>query len=103
PGGAAPRPGALASLAGGVVDGEEIVAVDLDRRQAEATRPAGDVMAADRVGDPGALAVLVVLEHEDRRQLEHHGHVQRLEGGALVGAAIAGEADRDRAGAERLG
>src|SRR6266851_10233020 len=59
--GAAARAGALDRLAGGLVDGKEIVAVDLDRRQAKATGAAGDVLAADRVGDPGALAVLVVL------------------------------------------
>src|SRR6266702_1749190 len=50
--GTAARTGAFDRLAGGLVDGKEIVAVDLDRREAEAAGSAGDVMAADRVGDP---------------------------------------------------
>src|SRR5207245_2835342 len=66
--GSAAGTGALDRLARRLVHGEEIVAIDLDRRHAEAGGAAGDVMAADRVADAGALAVLVVLEHKDRRQ-----------------------------------
>src|SRR5439155_8151158 len=64
--GAAACAGALDGLARRLVDGEEIIAADLDRGQAEAGGAAGDVMAADRVIDAGALAVLVVLEYENR-------------------------------------
>ena len=100
---AATGAGALDRLARRLVHREEIVAVDLDRGQAETGRASGDVMAADGVVDPGAFAVLVVLEHEDRRQLQYHRHVHRLEGGALVRAAIAGERDRDGAASQCLG
>ena len=101
--GAAAGTGALDGFAGRFVHGKEFIARDLDGRQAEACGAAGDVMAADRVTDAGALAILVVLEHKDRRKLQHDGHVHRLEGGALVGCAIAREAHRDRAGVQRLG
>ena len=97
------RPRALDGLARGLLHGEEVRAVHLHRRHAEAGRPAGDVLGADRVVDAGALAVTVVLDHEDAWQLQHHGHVHGLEGGALVGAAVAGEADRHPVGAARLG
>ena len=49
------------------------------------------------------FAVMVVLEHEDHRQLQHHGHVQGLEGRPLVAGAVAAEGDRDRALAVELG
>src|SRR3984957_4939074 len=63
--------GALDSLTRGFMHLEEIVAVDLDRGQAEPGRAAGDVAAADRVAKAGALAVLVVLEDLKGRQLPH--------------------------------
>src|SRR5215468_615777 len=47
-----------------VVYGKEVVAIDLDGRQAEPGRSSGDVMAADGVADAGAFPVLVVLEHK---------------------------------------
>jgi hypothetical protein len=40
---------------------------------------------------------------KDHRQLQHHGHVQRLEGQALVRSAVAGEGDGHPVGPERLG
>src|SRR5437870_5165041 len=95
--GSATAAGTLDSLARRLVHREEIIAVDLAPRPAETGGPAGDVAAADGVTDPGAFAVLVVLEHEDRRQSQHHCHIHRLEGGALVRAAIAGERHCDGA------
>src|ERR1035438_790525 len=64
--------GALDGFARGLVDGEEIVAIDLGGRHAEARRAPGDVAAADRIGGRGIFAVAVVFEHEDRRQSHYH-------------------------------
>src|SRR5205823_553267 len=94
--------GTLDRLTRGFVHRKEIVATDLDRRQPETGRTAGDVTAADGVADPGAFAILVVLEHKDRRQFQHHRHVHRLEGGALVRAAVTGERDRNGAAPQGL-
>src|SRR5271165_2600701 len=101
--GSAAGTGALDRLTRGFVHRKEIVATDLDSRQAEPGRTSGDVTAADGIAYSGAFAVLVVLEHKDRRQLQHHRHVHRLEGGALVRAAVAGERDRDGAASQGLG
>src|SRR6185312_16691417 len=81
---AAAAPRAFDRLARGLVHGEEIVAVDLDRGQPEPAGAAGNVAAAAMVRESGTFAVLVVLEHEHGRKLKHHGHVERLESGALV-------------------
>ena len=51
----------------------------------------------DQVDDVD-LGVAVVLDDEDRRQVPDRGEVERLEGGALVGGAVAEEGDRDAAG-----
>src|SRR5689334_20448765 len=103
------RTGALTGA--GALDGfarrfmyfEEIVAADLDGGQPKASRPSGDIAAADRVLERRAFAVLVVLEDENRREFQYHRHVHRLEGGALVRAAIAGERLRDGIAVEGLG
>src|SRR6516162_6421451 len=83
--------GALYGFARRFMHFEEIVAADLDGGQPEPAGAASDVAAADRVFEGGTLAILVVLEDEDRRQFQYHRHIHRLEGGALVRAAIAGE------------
>src|SRR5580704_5945516 len=101
--GAAARAGALDRLARGLVHPEEIVAADFDGGQSEAGSTAGDVAAADGVFEGGAFSVLVVLEHEDRRQFEHHSHVHRLEGSALVRAAVARERDGNGVAAQGFG
>jgi len=66
-------------------------------RHAEATAAAGDVTAADGVVGAGVFAVAVVLPHEQRGNLQHHGEVHGFEHGALVAAAVATEGDGDRA------
>ncbi len=72
---------------------------------------AGDAVGAGAVGDVGQLgdvvprhrhAVHVVLGHEDDGQVERAGHVQALVEGALVGGAIAEEADHHAVGAHQL-
>src|SRR5271166_4065204 len=65
--GAAAGASAFNRLARRLVHLEEIVAVDLDGGQSETGGAPGDVAAPDGVFEGGAFAVLVVLEHEDRR------------------------------------
>src|SRR5260370_27197332 len=65
--GAAARAGAFDRLARRLVNGEEIVAADLDRGQPETGGAARGGMAAHRLIDPGPLAHLVVPETRERR------------------------------------
>ena len=92
----------LDRLAGRLVDVEEVGAVDLARGDAEAVG-APRLAAADRPARGGRFGVAVVLGDEDHRQVPDLGEVVALEHRALVGGAVAVEADRDAAGAERLG
>src|SRR4029079_12239276 len=89
-------------LAGGLVDGEEVGAVDGDAGQPEAGRTVDVRIDGDRVVARGRFGVAVVLDDEDRRQVPHRGEVQALEEGALVRRAVADEADRDTAPAAAL-
>src|ERR1700728_182924 len=98
---ALPRPGDR--LAGGLVDGEEVEAVDDHAGHAESGRAVGNVVAGHRPGAGRALGVPVVLGDEDRWQVPHAGQVHRLERGALVAAAVAEERNADPAGALDLG
>ena len=81
---------------------EEIVAVDPPRGQAVGLA-ALDQIARARPGAGRGFGVAVVLEHEDRRQMPDLGEVHALERGALIGAAVADERDRDAAGLQGLG
>src|SRR5262249_38274009 len=74
-----------------------------DAGQAE---PGGAVHVAvhcDGVVARGRLRVAVVLDDEDGGQVPHRGQVQALQEHALVGGAVAHEADRDLAFAAVLG
>ena len=100
------RPFAIARpldrLARGVPHLEEVVAVDPARGQAIGLA-ALDQVARARPGAGRGFGVAVVLEHEDRRQVPDLGEVHALERGALIGAAVADEGDRDPAGLQGLG
>jgi hypothetical protein len=94
-GGAIARTGALGSGAGGLVDRDDIIAVD---------DAAGEAIAGGAVGhvrDPHLEAhrhrdrVLVVLAEEDARQLVDAGPVAALVEVALAGRAVAEVDDRD--------
>ena len=84
-------------LAGRLVHGEEVEPVDDHTGHPERRGPVGDVVGGHRPGRRGGLGVAVVLRDEDRRQVPDRGQVQRLQGGALVGGAVAEERDRHAA------
>src|SRR6516164_4676457 len=100
---AAAAAGAGDRLAGRLVHGEEVEAVDDHARHAEPGRAVGDVVAGHRPGTGRGLGVTVVLGDEDGRQVPHAGQVHGLQRGALVAAAVAEERDADPAGALELG
>ena len=54
-------------LAGGLIDGEEVGAVDSDPGQAEAGGAVDVAIAGHRLFDRGRFRVAVVLDDEDRR------------------------------------
>src|SRR4029079_11521259 len=72
--------------------GQWVVAVDANTRHAVAGRPVGDVLELHRVHGWRHLRVLVVLAHEDHRQVPERCHVRRLVEGPGVCCAVA-EAD----------
>ena len=83
-------------LAHGVVHREEIGAIGAPHLHAKGLRAAGDVFrGAHRIIHSGVLGIMVVLEHEDAGSLRHHGHVHRLESGALIAGTVAGKGDGD--------
>src|SRR5690554_8796 len=92
----------LQRLGHGLVDREEVEAVGQEYRNAEALDALDDVVTTDAVGRAGVFAVAVVLEHEHLGHLQHHGHVHRLEHGALVGGAVTGKGQRHIALAVQL-
>ena len=90
-------PGAIHRFACRFVDGEHVLAVDGDAGEAVAHRAIGEPRDRGLVLLPRELAVVIVLDHEDRRQLEQRREVECLVPGALVGRAVTGEAHRDAA------
>ena len=97
---AAARP--LDRFAGGLMDREEVVAVQLVGRHAEGRRALG-LIAGHRPDAGGRLGIAVVLHHEDRGQVPDLGEIVAFQGGALVGCAVADEGDGDAAGLQGLG
>ena len=90
-------------LAGRLVHGEEVEPVDV-----MPGRPKPSARLATSTPDWWYLAerrlgVAVVLDHEDDGQVPRRGEVQALQERALVGAAVAGEGDRDLVGVPDLG
>ena len=91
-------------VARGGVDGVDVVAVDHRGRQAVARGPGGDAAAAERRRRAGSAGIvsrrahvglpLVVLAHEEQRQLPDDGEVDRLVEDAFAGGAVAEEARR---------
>ena len=74
---------------------EHVHAVDLQARNAEAVAALVELVLGRGAVDRGAHRILVVLDHEDDRQLPQLGHVEALVDLALIGRAVAeiGEAD----------
>ncbi|MCY1363930.1 hypothetical protein D9M69_507130 [compost metagenome] len=81
----------LKGLAHGLIHREEVEAICLPHRDAEAFDTFDDVIATDAVGGAGVFAVAVVFEHENLRHLEDDSHVHGLEHSALVGSAVTGK------------
>lgn len=99
PAGARPLDG----RAGGLVDRQEVGAVDGRGDGTEAGGAGLEVLAREVEGGTGGLGVAVVLDDEDAGQLPDAGELDALVEDALVGAAVADEGDRDLSGAAVLG
>ena len=80
------RRGALARSArhAAVVHGEEVACRRPSAPACRRRRRARRCRRRRRVGGAGVLTVAVVLVHENRRQLQHDGHVHGLEHRALI-------------------
>ena len=87
--------GVLDGLARGLVDGLDVLPVDLHRLHPERLRAVGEVADRRVLRLRRRLGPLVVLEHEDGRHLPERGEVQRLVERADVRGAVAEEGDRD--------
>ena len=71
----------------------DVVAVQGVAGNAVGRAPLADVGHVDGVLHVHGDGVLVIFAHKDHRQLQNGGHVQGLMEGALVGGAVAEEAD----------
>ena len=82
-------------LLGRAAHRQHVHAVDLDAGDAEALAALVELGLGRRALDAGAHRILVVLDHEDDRQLPQLRHVEALVDLALVGRAVAeiGQAD----------
>ena len=74
---------------GGTAGRQHVHAIDLDTGDAKAFAAAEKLILGRRAIDAGAHGVLVVLDHEDDRQLPQLGHVEGFIDLALVGRAVA--------------
>jgi hypothetical protein len=93
------RPFSASRPRGGVAhranDGQQVVPVADDARDAVADAAIGQMRAGVLLGDGRRQPVLVVLDDEDDGELPHGREVQRLVKIALAGRAVAGERDGD--------
>ena len=85
----------LERLARRLVDGLDVLAVDLDRLHAERLRALGEVADRRVLRLRRRLGPVVVLEHEDGGDLPELRHVERLVERADVRRAVAEERNRD--------
>ncbi len=95
---AAPRP--PHRLAGGFVDGEDVVAVQPDARQPVGRAPGRDVRIARHRLEGHLGRVEVVLADEQDRQAPDGGQVEALVERAVVDGAVAEERDAHAVGPE---
>ena len=91
----------LDHLAGDLVDLEEVVAIDLPGRNAEALGPL-DLAAADRPARSSRFGIAIILGDEDDRQVPDLRQIVALQDRALVGGTVPVEGHRHAAGLERL-
>ncbi len=85
--------GTVNGLVGCLVNGQDVVAVDVDSGHSIAGAAAGHAGVAGRVGKGHFGRELVVLAHEQHRQLPDAGHVEPFVEGAVVDGAVAEEGD----------
>ena len=76
---------------------EHVHAVDLEAGDAEALAALVELVLGRGAVDAGAHRILVVLDHEDDRQLPQLGHVEALIDLALIGGAVAEISEADAA------
>ena len=88
--------------AGGLVNGQDVVAVDVDSGHAITGAAAGHAGIAGRVGERHFGRELVVLADEQHRQLPDAGHVKPFVEGAVVDGAVAEEGDGHLIGLHQL-
>ena len=85
--------GAADGLAGGLVDGQHVVAVEVDAGHSVARAAVGHAGVARGVSEGHLGRVLVVLADEEDRQLPDAGHVEPFVEGAVVDGSIAEKRD----------
>ena len=100
--GPSPLAGAVDRLGGCLVNGQDVVAVDVDSGHSVAGAAAGHARVAGRVRKGHFGRELVVLAHEQHRQLPDAGHVEPFVEGAVVDGAVAEEGDGHLIGLEHL-
>ena len=89
-------------FSGRLVDGQDVVAVDLEPGHAVGRAPRGDTGTGRGVGEWDFGGELVVLAHEQDRQLPDPGHVQTFVKRPVVDRAVAEEGDRHLVGLRQL-
>ena len=89
-------------LAGRLVDGQHVVAVDVDSGHSVARAAAGHAGVGRRVREGHLGRELVVLADEEHRQLPDAGHVEPFVEGAVVDGAVAEERDGHLIGLQQL-
>src|SRR5581483_2470472 len=95
--------GARDRLRRGFVHPQEIVSVNLDTRHVEALGALSDISDCDGVPAGRRFRVAVVLDNENTRQFPNCREIQTFQRGALVGAPISDEADRNVLSSEFFG
>ena len=95
-------PDGLHEVADRLVDRQHVVAIDPDRRDAQALGPRRRAGAGGDGGGAGGRGEGVVLADEEHRQVEDAGPVQALEEGAAVDRTVAEDAGDDAPIPEQL-
>src|SRR5262249_24701247 len=97
-----PPPGPSDGLAGGLVDGDHVVAINCDARDVVGGGAVCDARRRAVVADRRGFSELVVLTDDEHGQLPDCGQVHRLVCRALLGRTVTEAAIGNRAGAEAL-
>ena len=101
--GAVALSGAFDGLGSGFVHGNGVAAIYGCAGNAEGKRSIGDAFARGDISGGGVFAVVVVFTDVDDREFPYCGEVHDFEEDALIGGAVAKEADGNLVGAAFLG